>query len=414
MLDEILPYSLVPGHPGVFICGCFERWVSIQLQATRGHNLAWALVETQRLRPGQRAAVIGGGFAGLAAAAALGRKGIHVTLFERAPSLLATQRDNRTRWIHPHLHEWPRPGSLNPRAGLPLLDWHAGLAADMAAEVMSAFEVEVKRSGMSIELSAAVSLSSAEGRVRVRRSAHEETEPFAAAVLALGVGVEKSFGALPLASYWSDADIGTVRAGPVRHHLVTGIGEGGVIDTLYLRLTGFSHAELADRLAEVEGMAAIEAELLSLEDELQGRTDVDANAHLYARHAALRVPPAVDALLESRLRSDTRVTLNGPEAFALAPRADLFNRFILSRLLRLPGLDYVAGAVEDVTAQGEGWQVRLAGGRVLHVDRVNVRHGTVPSLAAAFPEIWAAYAPVRRALPHLTPRPAWPPGYFDR
>lgn len=410
MLDEVLPYSLVPGHPGVFVCGCFERWVSIQLQATRGHNLAWALVETQRLRPGQRAAVIGGGFAGLAAAASLGRKGIQVTLFERAPCLLATQRDNRTRWIHPHLHEWPRPGSRNSRAGLPLLDWHAGLAADMAAEVLSAFEVEVKRSGIVVELSSTVALSGEEERVRVRRA--QSDEAFDAAVLALGVGVEKSFGALPLASYWSDADIGTVRVGPLRHHLVTGIGEGGVIDTLYLRLAGFSHAELADRLAEVEGMAAIEAELLIIEDELQGRTDVDANAHLHARHAALRVPPAVDALLQRRLRSDTRVTLNGPEAFALAPRADLFNRFILSRLLRLPGLDYVAGAVEDVTAQGEGWQVRLGGGRVLHVDRVNVRHGTVPSLAAAFPEIWAAYAPVRRALPHLTPRPAWPEGYF--
>jgi hypothetical protein len=160
-------------------------------------------------------------------------------------------------------------------------------------------------------------------------------------------------------------------------------------------------------------MVELERELLQIEAELVGRSDVDANAHLHARHAALAVPAAVDGLLERRLRSDTRVTLNGPEAFALAPRADLFNRFLLSRLLRLGGLEYVPGAVEDVSAEGAGWQVRLVGGQVLHVDRVNVRHGTVPSLAAAFPEVWAAYAPVRRALPHLTPRPAWPADYFD-
>ena len=404
MLDEILPYALVPGHAGVFVCGCFERWVSIQLQATRGHNLAWALIETKRLVAGQRAAIIGGGFAGLSAAAALGRKGVQVTLFERAPALLATQRDNRTRWIHPHIHEWPRPGSRNPRAGLPLLDWHAGLAADMAAEVLNAFDLETARSKIAVRTGA--------GTLTLGDGPSVSGERFDAVVLALGVGVEKSFGALPLASYWTDADIGTVRAGPARHHLVTGIGEGGVIDTLYLRLAGFSHAELADRLVEVDGMAAIEQELLTIERELEGKSDVDANAHLHARHAALAVPAAVDALLQGRLRSDTRVTLNGPEAFALAPRADLFNRFILSRLLRLDGLEYVAGAVEDVSAEGAGWQVTLTGGRVLHVDRVNVRHGTVPSLAAAFPEIWAAYAPVRRALPHLTPRPAWPEGYF--
>ncbi|MDP1828058.1 MAG: FAD-dependent oxidoreductase [Archangium sp.] len=404
MLDEILPYALVPGHAGVFVCGCFERWVSIQLQAIRGHNLAWALIETKRLVAGQRAAVIGGGFAGLSAAAALGRKGVLVTLFERAPALLATQRHNHTRWIHPHIHEWPRPGSRNPRAGLPLLDWHAGLAADMAAEVLNAFAVETARSKIEVR--------SAAGAVTLGEGPSVSGERFDAVVLALGVGVEKTFGALPLASYWTDADIGTVRPGPARHHLVTGIGEGGVIDTLYLRLAGFSHAELADRLAEVEGMAAIEQELLTIERELEGRGDVDANAHLHARHAGLAVPAAVDALLKSRLRPDTRVTLNGPEAFALAPRADLFNRFILSRLLRLGGLEYVAGAVEDVSAEGAGWQVKLSSGRVLHVDRVNVRHGTVPSLAAAFPEIWAAYAPVRRGLPHLTPRPAWPAGYF--
>lgn len=403
MLDEILPYALVPNFPNVYVCGCFERWVSIQLQAMRGHNLAWALIETKRLTAGQRAAVIGGGFAGLAAAAALGRKGIHVTLFERANSLLATQRDNRTRWIHPHIHEWPRPGSLNPRAGLPLLDWHAGLAADMAAEVLHGFELEVARSKIVVRTNAKTTLG---------EGPSVSGEKFDAVVLALGVGIEKSFGALPLASYWTDADIGTVRAGPQRHHLVTGIGEGGVIDTLYLRLAGFSHAELAARLAEIDGMRAVEQELLKIESELTGLSDVEANAHLHKRHAELVVPGAVDELLKSRLRSDTRVTLNGPEAFALAPRADVLNRFLISRLLRLGGLEYASGVVEDVSPSGEGWKVRLAGGRVIEVDRVNVRHGTVPSLAAAFPAVWEAYAPVRRALPHLTPRPAWPPSYF--
>lgn len=404
MLDEILPYAIVPNYPNVYVCGCFERWVSIQLQATRGHNLAWALVETKRLKPGERVAIIGGGFAGLAASAALGRRGVHVTLFERANHLLATQRDNRTRWIHPHIHEWPRPGSLNDSAGLPLLNWHAGLAADMAAEVLHAFELEVARSKISVRTGAKTTLG---------EGPSVSGEKFDAVILALGVGIEKSFGALPLASYWTDADIGTVRDGPERHHLVTGIGEGGVIDVLYLRLAGFSHAEIATRLAEIDGMRAVEQELLKIESELTALSDVDANAHLHARHEALVVPAAVDELLRSRLRKDTRVTLNGPEKFALAPRADILNRFLISRLLRLGGLEYASGVVEDVSANGDGWKVRLAGGRVVDVDRVNVRHGTVPSLAAAFPAVWEAYSPVRRALPHLTPRPAWPPAYFD-
>ncbi|MBI3924359.1 MAG: hypothetical protein HY319_02345 [Armatimonadetes bacterium] len=44
---------------------------------------------------------------------------------ERQPALLAGQRDNRVRWVHPHINQWPRPGSRDPRARLPLLDWSA-------------------------------------------------------------------------------------------------------------------------------------------------------------------------------------------------------------------------------------------------------------------------------------------------
>jgi uncharacterized protein (DUF952 family) len=393
----------------VFVCGCFERWVSIHLQATRGLDLAWAMIETGAIAAGARVAVVGGGFAGLAAAAALGRKGARVTLLERAPTLLASQRDNHVRWIHPHLHEWPRPGAQEPRAGLPLLDWTAGLASAVAAEVLAGFAAEVARSAIDVRCGVgALTLTATGDGPRLG------DERFDAVVLALGVGVEKSFGALPLASYWADAEIATVTsAAAPRHHLVTGIGEGGVIDTLYLRLGGFAHAELAARLAAIDGMAAVEAALLTIEDELVGLADAEAGAHLVARHAALAVPPAVDALLASRLRADTLVTLNGPEAAPLAPRADIFNRFLLARLLALGAVRYRPGAVEDVAPTAAGWRVRLATGEALEVDRVHVRHGTVPSLRAGFPAVWAAYEPVRRGLPHLTPRPWWPTGYFD-
>src|SRR5438094_9504578 len=120
-MDEIFSYAIVPGMPSVYVCGCFERWVSIYLQAVRGFNLSWALVESGRA--GRAVAVVGGGFAGLAAAAGLAQKGVQVTLFEQNRELLQTQKYNRVRSIHPHIHEWPRKGALEPHAGLPLLDW---------------------------------------------------------------------------------------------------------------------------------------------------------------------------------------------------------------------------------------------------------------------------------------------------
>jgi hypothetical protein len=400
-LDEILPYAIVPGLERVYVCGCHERWVSIYLQSIRGLNLAWALSTTGRVAPGARVAVVGGGFAGLCAAAGLGRRGARVTLLERRPALLEAQRGNRVRSIHPHIHEWPRPGSLEPRAGLPLLDWSAAVSADMARAVLDGFAAEVARSAISVVLSAPpLDLDAA---------------PYDAIVLALGVGMERSFGALPLRSYWTDDDIATPAAGPPRHHLVTGIGEGGVIDTLYLRLAGFSHAEIAAHLAEIAGMRPVEEELLAIEREIEagGLCDADVNSLLEPRYLALPVPRAVDALLRSRARRDNRVTLNGPEPRPLAARADILNRFLLSRLVALGELDYLPGKIAAIDGVGEQFLVTLDHGPRARFDEVKVRHGTVPALATGFPEVWRRYAPARTALPHLTPSPAWPPGFFD-
>lgn len=392
-MDELWPYAEVPGLPNVFVCGCFERWVSIHLQAIRGLNLAWALHHERRV---SRVTVVGGGFAGLACAAGLGRLGVRVTLLERNRELLAAQRHNHVRFIHPHLHQWPRPGCLDPHAGLPLLGWTAGRSSEMASQVLAAFDAEVKRSGLEVRL----------GVQHVDLSQHE------AVVLALGVGIEKSFGALPLRSYWADEDIATERPGPPRHHLVTGIGEGGVIDALSLRLRGFSHQLFAETFAKVDGMRAVEQRLLSLEDEIAALDDAAANERLTLAARTLEVPAEVDDFLRARLRPDTRVTLNGPERFALAPRADVFNRFLLGRLLALGALTYLPGKLADLAADGAGWRATLESGQIVSCDEVNIRHGTVPSLKAAFPEVWDRYFPVRTKLPHLVPVPRWPPGAF--
>ncbi len=410
-LEAILPYAVVPGAPGVFVCGCLERWVSIHLQAVRGFNLAWALEATGALGAGARACVVGGGFAGLAVAAGLGRRGVRVSLLEAASSLLHTQRSNHVRHIHPHIHEWPRPGARQPRAGLPLLDWTAGLSAAMAAEVLAGFDAEVRRFAIEVRCDARP-VTLVDGPAV--SAAGAAAERFDAVVLALGVGIERSFGALPLSSYWADEDIATIRQGGApRHHLVTGVGEGGVIDVLYLRLARFAHAELADRLAELPGIGALEAALLEIEGAIEGLSDVAANALLWDRYASLPLPAGLDALLASRLRTDTRVTLNGPEPRPLAARADILNRLLISRLVHMRDIEYVPGRIADVAARGGGYRVSLEGGAALDVDRVNIRHGTVPSLRAAFPDLWARYEPARRLLPHLTPEPLWPAGWFD-
>jgi FAD dependent oxidoreductase len=144
----ILSTYRLPDHP-LYLVGIFARGVTVYSQQIRAFNLIWALVEqgilTCELKedgtdPGKRAsiAIIGGGFAGLTAAAALLKKGVHadITIFEQRDTLLPLQHGSDTRWLHPRIYNWPADDSESAVADLPLLNWTAARASDVAAQIL--------------------------------------------------------------------------------------------------------------------------------------------------------------------------------------------------------------------------------------------------------------------------------------
>ncbi|MEW6282646.1 MAG: FAD-dependent oxidoreductase [Candidatus Eremiobacterota bacterium] len=386
-MSDVLEAARVPGSAGLFVLGCFERNVSIYLQQVRALNLAWGL------RDAGRVAVIGGGFAGLTAAAGLTALGVRVSLFERQPELLSLQRGNRVRWIHPHIHEWPRPGAEDPQAGLELLDWQAGYAGDVAQRIVGEFS----RFDVDLRLNASCDLS--EGWT-------VNGDPFEAVVLAVGLGVEKTFGKVPLHSYWLDRTIATPSA-TRKEVFVSGCGEGGLIDTLYLRLRDFRHdAVCRDCLRDVEPLRRA---LLDVESGVENADPREAGALLTAAYQQLEVPPRVDDCLRARLREDTRVTLNSPTPDFLTNKADILNRFLISRLVRMGAVEHVAGRLTQV----EDDRVRLDTGLDRRFDQVLIRHGTEPALRSDFARFWLPYYEHRKGTPFQVPVPAWPRGAFS-
>jgi hypothetical protein len=131
--------------PDIFLIGLLYSGVTIFNQQVRALNLIWALDHAKRLESASAIAVVGGGIAGLTAAMALrkifssspGSPHRTVTLFEKRSVLCPLQRGCATRWVHPHIYEWPEEGSTNPSAGLPVTNWRAGRAADVATGIVS-------------------------------------------------------------------------------------------------------------------------------------------------------------------------------------------------------------------------------------------------------------------------------------
>src|SRR5260221_14318840 len=97
----------------------FKRGLTVFKQQVRALNLIHA-IHTAGSSPNRRMAIIGGGVAGVTAASAALALGWTVDLFEQRPVLCHLHRGCDTRWLHPHIYDWPQPGSGDPYAGLPL------------------------------------------------------------------------------------------------------------------------------------------------------------------------------------------------------------------------------------------------------------------------------------------------------
>src|SRR5262245_5070152 len=154
--DTILSNYRLSDRP-LYLVGIFARGVTVYSQQVRALNLIWALVEQGILAcklkedatdTGGRAsiAIIGGGFAGLTAAAALIKKGVHadINIFEQRDTLLPLQHGSDTRWLHPRIYNWPADDSESAVADLPLLNWTAARASDVAAQILLEWSELVK------------------------------------------------------------------------------------------------------------------------------------------------------------------------------------------------------------------------------------------------------------------------------
>lgn len=198
--------------------------------------------------------MVGGGVAGVTAAAAAMLHGARVTLLERSEELLHLQRGCHTRHLHPRIYEWPDRAARRGGAGLPVLDWAVGTASEVAERMLADFYnirlrvAERYHSGRILEAMTSVgdvrlsgngtSISWTEPRpdgvVKLR-----QIDGPRAIVLALGSGIERTKNDLPRRSYWR---IDSLTQTPLDSEdpnyvvLIAGTGDGGTIDVLRAKL----------------------------------------------------------------------------------------------------------------------------------------------------------------------------------
>ena len=268
---EMINAHRLSERPPLYMIGSFDSRVTVLAQQTRALNLAWAMVETgvasaDKRKP-SRIAVIGAGFAGLTFAAALIRKGVTcaIDIFEQRDSLLPLQQGSDSRWLHPHIYDWPADGSEAAAAMLPILNWTAARSSDVVVQVLgewativdearnlrlfcNARHLQVTQSERGDHLArlewVGEQRHKSDGRVLGEGATRGSSEIYDAVVLSVGFGLEAGE-----PSYWRNETLGQPSLDEAkRTYLLSGQGDGAMIDLLRIRISQYRQDRILDEL----------------------------------------------------------------------------------------------------------------------------------------------------------------------
>ncbi len=370
---EILQLFGIPGYTGAFQIGCIARRLTIHAQQRRAFNLAWALHSQDLLVTGSRVGVIGAGFSGLSFAAAAHVLGANVRVFERMQDALHMQRGNDSRFIQPYVYDWPEPGSTYPLTELPFLNWFAGQAGTVVQQVLRQWNrLGVQPTyGHSAQ---AIRTVGAELEIEFEGT----TEQFDIVVLAVGYGLETTVPGHLRLSYWRNDGLDQPVLGeqPVQTFLVSGSGDGGLIETLRLKLKDFDHWNFIRSVFTSEPFIAAARDAAPFLSEA---------AHPNA-WADITFPPALIVEIDAQVRTDTRVILNSTDRI-FKDDSSLLNRVAVAILLHLDKIELVNGRLLRCI-QKDGGEIAVVAGctnQDIATTQTIVRHGARSELRPLIP-----------------------------
>jgi hypothetical protein len=334
---EVIAGCQATATGSLYIVGCLERRVTLYSQQVRALNLVHALIETGKLTATKKIAVVGAGAAGLTAAAAIVRAFPDIRtldVYERMPELLHLQTASHSRSLHPHLYDWPTPGAMQPRADLPVLDWSAGPASQVAETLLADFERITGSSWLRTHTEHTVERVDefVSGGCRLRIANVGTVGPqYDLCLLTIGYGMERYIERGENVSYWNPSYwVGPLRGPQDRFTLVvSGNGDGGLVDFLFAAFDGRTHDDILSLVIDRSDLGPVVEELLKIEAEAWASpNDFDIHEAYIARLTSL-LPPGLIGAIADALRSNASVTLHTQKPRLFRKDTAILNRFLV-------------------------------------------------------------------------------------
>lgn len=267
----------------VYGIGLKDNLITIHSQQTRAICLAELLTDDLKAqgRDLRSICIIGGGIAGLTCALVLLKNGwTDITILEQMPDLLAVQNGCDTRWVHPHIINWPDTDSEIHTSNNGVLDWSSGTASNVSYEIEKNWMAEVKtilektsskgRPDRILSVHVGVTYIHAEvqgAEINIEwirdssvrklgfkgsKSCDSERRKYSHTVFASGFGIEHS----STHSYWRNEGLGQLHIdGLQQAYMVSGLGDGAVSDLLRLTTKNLRPDRITSEIKQIKNLA---------------------------------------------------------------------------------------------------------------------------------------------------------------
>ncbi len=382
--DSYLDYFTLKDNR--YILGIYEKGISINHQQQRAISIFYQLIKKGKIPkdPKFKIGIVGAGVAGITFAACALQYGVSVVIIEKYPEILHMQKECCTRRLHPNILEWPDRGSLYPTARLPLLPWSEGVAATVATEIETKFNIiansaKIKK-GVVCKIHTNSEIKSIadsdSGSISVSYIQHDFKKQYLDCnilIYAIGFGVEVGAKAK---SYWRNDsfDQTEISRSHDKRYLVSGTGDGGVMECFRLAISNFSYRYFFSVLKSV-GEKQYEEIILKLR---QLKHESKSQPPGYLHRGFSGISDDFDFVI-TKIKQDNRIrgnkiVLNGQKTFfevISLKNMSFLNAFIIFLLETRSLVTYEQG---ELVERDEEFHLN---GRVISEDHeVVLRHGT--------------------------------------